>query len=202
MAAGCSKPEGTDPPPPAHLEISAAPTASQFDNTGGQVDITIESNYPWTASMPQDIDWVELSPQEISAGNGSAVENTEVTIVVARNELTTDRTATITFTSKDQTREFTLTQAASFLVPSVERLTFTYPGSTQTMTVASNVSWEAEIDPEVSWCTMERDGDSLTFTADPNDGSQKRTATLLITTDLGISAEIPMTQFSTTPTGR
>ena len=199
LAAGCSK-NIDKPESPVHFAISAAPAASQFGNMGGDVEITVESNYPWTASITPGVDWVEFDPKQISTGDGNSVEKTEISVVVARNDRTTERNATITFYSKDQTRTFTLTQAASFVDPGVERLGFTYLGSTQTIAVESNLTWEAKVEfgPDVvNWCTVTRDGNSLTFTAIPNDEAQKRTATLVFTTDVEtISVEVPMTQFS------
>ena len=199
LVPGCSKTGKIDQPgnnAPAHFKILADPAASQFDNTGGDGEITIESNYPWTASLPEDAYWVEFAPEGISTGDGSVIEVTEVSIVVAPNNTEAERTATITFTSEGLTETFIVTQSASFLAPSIENLNFTYPGETRTITVSSNLAWEAAIEPSVTWCGMERNGNSLTFTAEPNDGSVKRRATLRFTTDVGISKDVPITQFS------
>lgn len=82
-------------------EISIDPTSLDVPRDGGEYEITVTSNYPWTAST--EATFVSLSSE---SGDGDAT----VTLTVAKNDMEEEQTAEIDFTcGYDDMNEITVT---------------------------------------------------------------------------------------------
>lgn len=71
----------------------------------GVYNVDVKSNGKWTASLPEDCDWVGLYNTE-GEGNG------KLAILVDRNTTGIDRSATISLSTGDETKTFVLSQTA------------------------------------------------------------------------------------------
>ena len=175
--------------------VPAALTVSQQAftvPTGGQSGITasITSNVAWTASSNQA--WATVTP-----ANGT--NNGILTINVAVNPTTTQRTANITITGGGITRTITITQDAA-IAPNLQVNTtaLTAPAAGQngiTASVTSNVAWTASSNQ--AWVTLTpangTNNGTLTINVAANAATTQRTAAITITGG-GITRTITITQ--------
>jgi len=74
-------------------DITLSETELEFDIYGGSDTITVSSDNSWTATVPENVDWVTVSPE---TGHNS----TKVVITVAPNDRVNPRSVSIYFTAK------------------------------------------------------------------------------------------------------
>jgi hypothetical protein len=198
IAPGCTKP-ATVPEPAAKLLVEAENgyiDSETFDNTGGDLKLYVGSNYAWAASVEEGVDWIELSPWGEGRAEGGKYAETEVMVLIAPSDEETERTAVITFSSRDRVEMITITQGGIFLTPSATELYFSHLGGTSQMTVSTNaLEWDASVAEGAEWFDVQRDGRTgrLTITAEPYDGNEERSGVLRISTG-GLSKDIPLVQ--------
>ncbi len=86
-------------------------TSIQFNNTGGESTVEVESNYPWIANTvePGVSSWLTLTPGSAESGK------TTVRITVSPNNTGSNRTGTIGFNANNQTKSFTVSQTVASL---------------------------------------------------------------------------------------
>ena len=123
----------------------------KVENDGGNKSVTIDSNVSWEASCSAD--WVTISPTK--AGNGV----TDLQITIKRyGPSHQKRTATIELESTDKdlnaSCKIVISQAESLPYISVSRknIDTTADGSSESVTIDSNVSWKASC--SANWVTI------------------------------------------------
>jgi hypothetical protein len=174
---------------PATLTVSqqafTVPAAGQ-----NGLSATITSNVAWTASSNQA--WATVLP-------ASGTNNGTLTINVAANPNTTQRTAAITITGGGITRTITVTQDAAIAANlQVNPNALTAPAAGQnglTATITANVAWTASSNQ--AWATVTpasgTNNGTLTINVAQNPNTTQRTAAITITGG-GITRTITVTQ--------
>jgi hypothetical protein len=162
-----------------------------FSAAGSSQSISVTSNVGWTATG--NAAWVTVSP-------ASGSNNGAVSVTTAAN--TGDaRTASVTLAGGGLTRTVDIRQAAaaappaSSLTVSPTSLTFAATGSSQSIAVASNVSWTAA--GSAAWVTVSpasgSNNGTVSVTAAANTAGDARTATITLTGD-SITQTVSVTQ--------
>ncbi|MCU0425236.1 MAG: carboxypeptidase regulatory-like domain-containing protein [Candidatus Kapabacteria bacterium] len=160
---------------PNNLQVST--TAFTVPN-GGQngLSVTVTSNVAWTASSNQA--WATVTP-------ASGTNNGTLTINVAANPNTTQRTAAITITGGGITRTITITQEGVFPILLVNTTTLTVSAAGQnglTASISANVAWTANSNQ--AWATVSPASGSfngtITINASANPNTTQRTATITV----------------------
>lgn len=108
------------------------------------------------------------------------------------NDKETERKGVVTLKSKDGKKSVTLNivQKGITLVPSQTKVGFDKNHSNKTITINTNIDWEASSNQ--SWCTLSRNGNNLTIRATPYSGSAaNRKATISFK---GLSTKIEVDQ--------
>ena len=146
----------------------------------------VSSNASWKVEVTSG-DWLELVSPEDGMGSG---DGQIVLKPTGENTSTTKRVATLTITNRDcpqQSESYTITQlgAVNYLSVVPTSLLYNPDGSTQKVTVWSNVDWTVATEGGSGWLTVtpsngSKDGE-LAVTAIKNNGSAKREATITIT---------------------
>jgi hypothetical protein len=198
LTSGCEKntPELDPDPAPVELVVLSEDGTDKgsFDNTGGDVTLTVGSNYSWKASVTGGVDWVELDLREEEREGGKYKES-RVTVVVAPSYDEAERTATITFTAKEKTAAFTVTQGATFLSVEATTADIYFAGETINLDISTNaLDWGAEVVSGGDWCSVAKNGSgSISITGMANSVDSERTADLRIIAG-EITREVTVTQ--------
>ena len=153
--------------------ISLESTRLSFDSEGGAQYVTVESTYEWKVSGGDD--WCSVSPQ---SGEGDA----EVVFTIDPNMTEDGRSAEFVFTSGNKKTTLTVTQEKKEYSISIEpkELKFGSEGGEQEITVTSSGEWEVK--GESDWCeisvTSGKNGDKVTFSADPYENTAEERTTI------------------------
>jgi hypothetical protein len=181
-------------------ELSVSPGnlffgANEFLTDTVKVIADVAHGGVWTVSVPEDIDWLELSRE-----SGYAI--TDTFVVTAKPNEGAEREAEITVTNGDAVVTITVTQQVKpQITVSGESLHFAdNPTGSQPITVTSNVAWTVQVDvapgDEADWLTVDPlsgVGDEvLTVTAKVNTGEERK-GTITVSSAIGYAA-IPVTQ--------
>lgn len=173
FASGCT----TTEPDLGPVVLNLSETLLDLKSGGTRVAITVESNYGFTIRLNEgDGEWLSLVEHD------SGRNETEVTVTVQPNYTASFRTASVSFTSRDQERVLTVSQGVSTLELSAPALAFDYAGGTDHITVASSISdWSVEVLSGGEWCKAVRTGDgAITVRTTPNTSSEVREATVRV----------------------
>lgn len=111
---------------------------------------------------------------------------------ISKNTTEKSREAKIVISNKTKTLSFTLTvsQSGVKFIPSQTKVGFDKNYSNKTITINTNIDWEASSNQ--SWCTLTKNGNNLTIRATPYSGSAtNRKATISFK---GISTKIEVDQ--------
>lgn len=111
---------------------------------------------------------------------------------ISKNATEKTRKAKIVISNKTKTLSFTLTvsQSGVKFIPSQTKVGFDKNYSNKTITINTNIDWEASSNQ--SWCTLTKNGNNLTIRATPYSGSAaNRKATI---TFKGLSTKIEVDQ--------
>ena len=161
-------------------------TLAEFPATGGTPSVTVTSDKAWSLAIPAEATWLSASTM---SGTGTAA----VTFTVAKNEITTARSATVTFTQAETnaTRTLEVKQAAGEATPTIFTLTpatlaeLPAAGGSPSVTVTSDKAWSLTIPAEATWLsasTMSGTGTSaVMFTVTQNETAAARSATVTFT---------------------
>ncbi|MDO4826378.1 MAG: BACON domain-containing carbohydrate-binding protein [Bacteroidia bacterium] len=173
-------------------KISVAPTELSFSAKSETKSVSVSSNVAWTASSTES--WVKLGA---TGGSG----DTSLNISIDENSSTAQRSATVTFKTKDgkATANLTVNQdaASTLLSVSPSELSFSAKGESKSVNLKSNTSWKAS--SSESWATIDkssgRGDETIGISAAENTGTTSRTATVTFITDDGKStATVKLTQ--------
>lgn len=116
----------------------------------------------------------------------------ELNANISKNATEKTRKAKIVISNKTKTLSFTMnvSQSGVKFVPSQTKVGFDKNQSNKTITINTNIDWEASSNQ--SWCTISRNGNNLTIRATPYSGSAaNRKATI---TFKGLSTKIEVDQ--------
>ena len=164
------------------LSMTVSPTSLSFPHDGGQKTFTISGStslLDWTVSTSES-SWITVSP---SSGTFSGT----VTVTVAPNNSSSERTAIITVKGAHLTQTITVTQEwGTFLTISPTSLSYAQSGGTQTISITSNTSWTVDRG-SATWLTISptsgsNDG-TISVTASANTTTAERTATITVNGD-------------------
>ena len=156
--------------------LSVAPSTLNVIYSSGEQKLTVTSNTGWSISSNQP--WCTVQP---NSGNG----NRDISVTVSENTSTSPRTATLTFTAGNVSRQVTVEQQASpTLIISTEKIEATYQaGNNYRFTIMSNFSWT--ISSNQPWCTVQptsgSGGREITVSVTENTTTSLRTAILNVT---------------------
>ena len=185
--------------------ISASDKDLSFTYKEETQSITIMSNIDWSAIV-SDSEWLTITPTKGELGK------TAMKIVVEQNSDIFDRKATITLSGTDKydkvKEEITILQHNNgpYITPSVNELKVENDGGNKSVTIDSNVSWEASCSAD--WVTISptKAGNGVTdlqITIKRYGPShQKRTATIELEStdkDLNASCKIVISQAESLP---
>lgn len=177
--------------------LTISPSSASIGYRGGNIAVTVDANAAYGVKIGGD--WISRNGEaDSSAITGTTRKQYFHSFTIAENTGYSDRTATIAFTSADDsiTRTFTVKQDAApepvvvldTLTVSPSQASFPYSGGSTTVTVDANVSYSVSSDAE--WIAMTGGTDSTaiggttrkkyihTFTAAANDGYSRRSATI------------------------
>ena len=185
---GCSKPEnggGKDnpqPPAPPQEQITIPSTVNVtpvVPPEGGDSKITFTAASAWTASVisTKADSWVDVNPK--SGNPGPA----EIKITTTSNDTYVERNATIRINCGGQTKDVVLTQKqVDNITVTTDKVELGAEGGTFTIELKSNIDFSYEIkDDWIKYVSTKAYTDkTLTFTAEPNDGVQKREGSVTV----------------------
>lgn len=170
LVAGCQKAEVED-----NLNIGS--TTIVVSNAGATQDIVFTANTDWTIASDQA--WVTFDREKGVAGKVT------VTLTIAANETTDDRTAKVTVKAGSKETVFTIEQkAVTGFASSIE---YKIDGSAQDITigVAYNVEYTVMVDEQTPWLTVAKtkaavEEGSIVIHADANPQFSQRAGTFTI----------------------
>lgn len=143
----CTHANQSPEPEPEVNSLSLEFSEKSVSDKSSQFTIDVTANCDWSFTV--DSDWIYvIEPKAKYSGPKT------LTINVKKNEDTSERTATLTFTYSTGTKILTVTQAAFkvYLDISEHDLSFGYRAAEKIINVVSNCGWEAEIDAD--WVTI------------------------------------------------
>jgi hypothetical protein len=183
-----------------YLSLSRA--VQSFGMGAESADVTLESNLSW--GVLSSATWLTCTPTTASSG-------TKLTISVVANTTGQDRTATLTFTSTNNTgdtnitRVITVTQAGkavSTLSISATNLSFDAAQASKNFDITSNTTWS--IVSSETWLTVNSPSDTgnktIAAQVAANTSRSARTAKLTISDGANLTAEIAVAQAGTVGT--
>ena len=185
---GCSKPEnggGKDnpqPPAPPQEQITIPSTVDVtpvVPSEGGDAKITFTAATAWTASVisTKADSWVDVNPK--SGDPGPA----EIKITTTPNDTYVERNATIQIKCGTETKDVVLTQKqVDNITVTTDKVELGAEGGTFTIELKSNIDFSYEIKGDwIKYVSTKAYSDkTLTFTAEPNDGVQKREGSVTV----------------------
>ena len=138
--------------------LVAGKTAYEVGAEGGEVKVKIAHNVDF--NVVSDSDWLTKADTKV-------LTESEVVFNAAANPTLEERVAKVTFTSGTLRQVVTVTQAP--FVPtfefSVAEVWIDYAGGTGEVEITSDYDFELTIPESCTWLTVERNGDTFTFTA-------------------------------------
>ncbi len=162
----------------ASAQLSISPSSANVSDNSGAVSFNVNSNTTW--SISSDRNWATAAP---TGGSGDGV----VTVFYSSNSSTNNRVATISVNSGTITRNFTLTQDAMVIPPSLVITPAVrnvgYVAGCTTFAVNSNVNWQ--VSSSASWLTISPSGGSNNGVFDvcfeENPATSPRSASVVVT---------------------
>ena len=184
---GCTKPDngGKDnpqPPAPPQEQITIPSTVDVtpvVPSEGGDAKITFTAATAWTASVisTKADSWVDVNPK--SGDPGPA----EIKITTTPNDTYVERNATIQIKCGTETKDVVLTQKqVDNITVTTDKVELGAEGGTFTIELKSNIDFSYEIKGDwIKYVSTKAYSDkTLTFTAEPNDGVQKREGSVTV----------------------
>lgn len=179
----CNKPEGPqgqDPTPKQQITIpTSVDVKPVISPDGGEVKITFTAASAWTASVinTKADSWIDVSPKN---GNPGAAE---ISIKATANDTYVERNATIQIKCGGETQDIVLTQKqVDNITVTTDKVELHAEGGDFTIELKTNIDFQLTISDD--WIqhvsTKAYTGKTLTFTASPNEGIEKREGSIII----------------------
>lgn len=181
----------------ASISVSTEMVRASDTGRTDPATITVTSNGSWTASSSAD--WVTL---DVLSGTGNAT----VTPVVAVNESSSQRTATLTFDNHGVKATVNVIQnghITQYLTVSPKTITLPGSGAGVSVTITANTAWT--VSASESWISVSPTSGSgngtITISASANTASDERQATVTVTStevelladDVSVTQEVDST---------
>lgn len=166
LMTGCSSGGGEDVPSPTptpEKDVVSLPTKNYSVNAEeGNLTVSFTASTSWTATSSED--WCVLSASSGSKGSQS------ITLTIAENTETSDRTATVTIKSGTASATVTITQKAKTVTLELTEDHFEVSSAQTDVTIRFTVDadWTAESDQD--WCVLSA--------TSGNEGSQELVVTI------------------------
>ena len=203
---GCTKPEegGKDnpqPPAPSQEQITIPSTVDVtpvVPPEGGDAKITFTATAAWTASVvsTKADSWVDVNPK--SGNPGPA----EIKITTTPNDTYVERNATVQIKCGSKTKDIVLTQKqVDNITVTTDKVELSAEGGTFTIELKSNIDFSYEIEGDwIKYVSTKAYTDkTLTFSAEPNEGLQKREGSVTVKGG-GFSETVKVYQSAEEPT--
>ncbi len=167
--------------------LTISPPSFSFDIYGGTETVTVTSDQNWAISDNQS--WISLS-------KSSGSDDGSFTVTCSQNTSGSDRSGTITISGGGLTRTITVNQDGIDLTVSPTTLSYGPSGSSQTVTVSSNVNNWA-VSESYSWISVSKTSGSgnstFSITCTENTTSSARNGTVTVSVE-GITRTISVSQ--------
>lgn len=170
-------------------EVKVDRTSLSFEAKGGQQSILVTSNTNWMVGGTNE--WCTVTP---STGNG----NSSITINVTSNNMSSDRSNTLTIMAGDATTTITISQAApQFSVTPTEITLLSNEGSYSAISITTTSKWTAST--SAKWLHLSSTSGEgytmVTVTAlSDNTSAEEREATVNILMEGGMSQSVRVSQ--------
>ena len=184
---GCTKPEdgGQDnpqPPAPPQEQITIPSTVDVtpvVPPEGGDAKITFTATAAWTASVisTKADSWVDVNPKKGNAGAS------EIKITATPNDTYVERNATIQIKCDTETKDIVLTQKQlDNITVTTDKVELGVGGGSFTIGLKTNIDFNYEVEGDwIKYVSTKAYTDkTLTFSAEPNDGVQKREGSVTV----------------------
>lgn len=153
-----------------------------FTSKGGVVTISFATNETWTAKFNDAPNWVKLSS---NSGEGSA----ELVITVSDNPSVNKRSTQLMIeTPLGQALCVPITQDARYLIVNTQTLTFYAKGGSADIVVDTDGTFEAV--SSSNWLHVNKQENTITVTADNNEGDVNRQSSISISLSDLIEGEV------------
>ena len=183
----------------AAIAFSVSPADFQFKATGGNQELTINSNIEWTASV-SDPTWLKLHPTSGKSG--------KFNLAATENPSQKARTADVTFKATNGALLSTLSvpQLGAGISASPAKLSYKVSGGNLVLHVSANSHWTLSTD--ASWLTISTKAGSsdldVNVKAEANETKDTRSATISLKNNAGnlvqsISVSQDPTKISVSP---
>lgn len=148
-----------------------------FTSKGGELEVTLTTNAPWSARKDDAANWLSISPT-----NGT--DNASVKITASDNASVNDRSANVYFDALGRSVNIFVSQKARYLtVDANELLFYSKGGTSNAVTISTDGTYS--INCSDNWLSISRNGDSFTVTASENNTKNARIGKITISlTDL------------------
>lgn len=148
-----------------------------FTSKGGELEVTLTTNAPWSARKDDAANWLSISPT-----NGT--DNASVKITASDNASVNDRSANVYFDALGRSVNIFVSQKAQYLtVDANELLFYSKGGTSNAVTISTDGTYS--INCSDNWLSISRNGDSFTVTASENNTKNARIGKITISlTDL------------------
>ena len=165
-----------------------------FSSEGGEELFTVDANVSWTVSSSED--WCKVKSSGLMGSSNT------VSVNVAKNEDTKDRTATITVKGESITRTVEVTQDGDALRLEVTVAAISFDANAKdcktSFGIKSNTSWKINTN-NISWLKVDpvlgsNDGVVTVTATEENTGKDAREATITVFGDGGLTATVTVTQ--------
>ncbi|MDR2274059.1 MAG: hypothetical protein LBF27_24345 [Sphingobacterium sp.] len=183
LIMGCSKNEIEQVEKPA-IEIEK--DIFEYLNTDLSGEVAVTSNVEWEMAQMGGEDWMTANRKDGNIG-----------IAMKENNSVNERTAKIILTSKNGKikKVAVVKQHGNKPTLLVDKATFALDNKESQLEVkiSSNMEWSAQ--SNVSWCTVERDGNNIKISVQPNTQFASRTASIAVSGELPVAdKKITITQ--------
>ena len=162
---------------PSSTAITSASNSVVFTVTSSESSWSVESNSAWAT---------------VTKNN-----NTRATATISENTAIASRSATISFKyngSTYATASITQAAAAPYLNISPTSRSISEAAATGSVTVTTNIpTWDAYETPDYNWFSITKNGNTVTWSANANDGDNQRQAFITFSGN-GISKQFTLTQ--------
>lgn len=125
--------------------ITINPSSIDAPSSGGSYEVTVTSNYDWTATPAEK--WIKVSPS--SGAKGTAT----IKVTVSSNSQPDGRTSTIAVACEGLSQEITVTQGQKDMLQMSASSSTTVSWLEQTVEfqLSANIDYEASVDPSADW---------------------------------------------------
>lgn len=165
------------------VSITVTPESLDFTPQEQTQSLSIQTDGVWIVSCQQD--WIQiLTPT--GSGNGTA------NIKALVNSSMSAREATVYVASNKTTVPVSIRQDGMDISVSATTIKATEKSAVKTIVVTCDNEWSAESDSD--WCTVEKDGNTLSVNIAYNETTEAREANITITTQAGTTVVITVTQ--------